>query len=46
VHHRSLADALVAAFAVREDAVLVHNDPEFDKLADQVSLEALPYKRA
>lgn len=40
----SLADALIAAFAVRHNAVLVHKDPDFESLAGQVSLEALPYK--
>jgi len=40
----SLADAIIAAFAGRYDAVLVHKDPEFDALAGQVRLEALPYK--
>ncbi len=40
----SLADALIAAFAIQHDAILVHKDPEFEALADQVVLEALPYK--
>ena len=44
-HNRiSLADAIIAAFAERHDAVLVHKDPEFEALAGQVRLEALPYK--
>lgn len=43
-HHLSLADALIAAFAQRQGAVLVHKDPEFEVLAEQVKLEALPYK--
>jgi predicted nucleic acid-binding protein len=43
-HHLSLADALVAAFAHHEGAVLVHKDPEFEVLSEQVKLEALPYK--
>jgi predicted nucleic acid-binding protein len=42
----SLADALVAAFAARQKAILLHKDPEFAVLADYVSLEALPYKIA
>ena len=40
----SLADALIAAFAELHDAILVHKDPEFEALAGQVRLEALPYK--
>lgn len=43
-HRLSLADALVAAYAQREGAVLVHKDPEFEVLSEQVKLEALPYK--
>ena len=40
----SFADAIVAAFAAQHKATLVHKDPEFEPLADQVTLEALPYK--
>lgn len=40
----SLADALIAAFAVRSSAILVHKDPEYEALGDQVRQEALPYK--
>jgi predicted nucleic acid-binding protein len=40
----SFADALIAAFALRNQAVLVHKDPEFESLADQVRQEPLPYK--
>jgi len=43
-HRLSLADALIAAFAVREGAILVHKDPEFKSLSKQVKQEALPYK--
>lgn len=43
-HHVSFADAVIAAYAVREDATLVHKDPEYDCLAGQVRMEALPYK--
>jgi ribonuclease VapC len=41
----SLADAIIAALALRQDATLLYKDPEFEVLAEQVSLEALPYKR-
>ena len=43
-HRISLGDAIVAAFAVRNGATLVHKDPEFESLRDEVRLEALPYK--
>jgi len=38
--------ALIAAFAARQKAILLHEDPEFELLADYVCLEALPYKIA
>ena len=41
----SLADALIAAFARNHGAVLLHKDPELESLAEQVRLEALPYKK-
>lgn len=40
----SFADSLIAAFALRYGAVLVHKDPEYEPLADIVSQEILPYK--
>ena len=40
----SFADALIAAFALRTGATLVHKDPEHDALADVVDMERLPYK--
>ena len=42
----SLADAMIAAYAIQRKAVLLHKDPEFEALAGQVLLEALPYKTA
>lgn len=44
-HRLSLADALIAAFAEQQDAILLHKDPEFEALADQLELEHLPYKK-
>ena len=44
-HRLSLADALIAALALRHQAILVHKDPEIAALAETVQLEALPYKR-
>ena len=40
----SFADAMIAAFASRNEATLLHKDPEFEVLADLVQLESLPYK--
>ena len=40
----SLADALIAAFAIRGGAVLMHKDPEFGALTGLLPLEELPYK--
>ena len=40
----SLADAVIAAFAIRMNAVLLHKDPEYEALAGQISSEVLPYK--
>ena len=43
-HLLSLADAIIAAFAQRQGAILVHKDPELEALADFVEQEVLPYK--
>ena len=43
-HHLSLADAIIAAYALNQNATLVHKDPEFEALGDQITLEPLPYK--
>lgn len=40
----SLADSLIAAYAARQEAILVHKDPEFEALAGSIAMEALPYK--
>ncbi len=40
----SLADAIVAAFAIRQNATLLHKDPEFEAIHEHVMLEVLPYK--
>jgi ribonuclease VapC len=40
----SLADSMIAAFAARHSAVLVHKDPEYEVLKDEVEQEPLPYK--
>lgn len=43
-HRLSLADAMIAAVAQRQQATLVHKDPEYAALVEEVELEALPYK--
>jgi len=43
-HHISLADAVIAAFALQHHAVLIHKDPEFEALTGFLPMEALPYK--
>jgi len=45
-HRMSLADALVAAFAIDAGAILVHKDPEYEDLSSAVEQERLPYKVA
>jgi predicted nucleic acid-binding protein len=40
----SLADSIIAATAAERKATLLHKDPEFEPLKEQVALEALPYK--
>ena len=41
-HHISLADTLIAAFALRQEAILVHKGPEFEVLATSIQQESLP----
>ena len=43
-YHISLADSIIAAFAIKHKAILLHKDPEFEALADHLSFESLPYK--
>ncbi len=43
-HRLSLADAMIAAVAQRQQATLVHKDPEYEVLGEELGLEALPYK--
>jgi len=43
-HPVSFADAIIAAYAVHSNAILVHKDPELEFLANQVEMEILPYK--
>ena len=43
-HRVSLADAIIAAYAIRHGAILMHKDPEFEVLSGSVTLKPLPYK--
>ncbi len=40
----SLADSFVAAATSLLDAVLVHKDPEFDPMGNELRLRSLPFK--
>lgn len=40
----SVADSWIAATAASESATLVHKDPELQQLANELRLEALPFK--
>lgn len=44
-HHVSFADSIMAGFAIKQPATLVHKDPEFDALSALVKQEPLPYKK-
>lgn len=44
-HRLSFADAIIAAIALQQQTTLLHKDPEYEAVGDQVPLEALPYKR-
>ncbi len=41
----SIVDAMIAATAQQQQAILVHKDPEFIKLQGLVQLESLPFKK-
>ena len=43
-HRLSFADAVIAGVAMFHRAALVHKDPEFEALAQEISLFSLPYK--
>lgn len=42
-HRISFADAIIAAYAKSYNAILVHKDPEYEVLAGEVELRALPF---
>jgi predicted nucleic acid-binding protein len=41
----SFADSLIAAYACLEDAPLVHKDPEYIELKEEIKLITLPLKK-
>jgi len=45
LYRLSLADALIAALAKRNGAILVHKDPEYEVLSKEVRQVVLPYKK-
>jgi len=44
-HRISFADAWVAATAIMLNAILVHKDPEFEELENDLKVLRLPYKK-
>lgn len=40
----SFADAVIAAIAVGNNAILIHKDPEYEALSGLIRMETLPYK--
>jgi ribonuclease VapC len=44
-NHISLADCMIAAVAIQNNAILVHKDPEYESLRTELEMEALPYKQ-
>lgn len=43
-NHISLADAYIAALCQERNGILVHKDPEFEKLSPTINQHKLPYK--
>ena len=43
-NHISLADAYIAALCRERNGILVHKDPEFEKLSPAINQHKLPYK--
>lgn len=43
-HRISVADAWIAALALERRAVLIHKDPEFEQVEDEIEVLKLPYK--
>lgn len=45
-HNLSLADAVIAAIANQQKAILIHKDPEYETLQGVIEMEILPYKNS
>lgn len=43
-HHISVADAWIAALALERNATLIHKDPEFEQMENELKVLKLPYK--
>ena len=43
-YHLSLADTIIASYAIQAKAILVHKDPDFESISELLSTEPLPYK--
>lgn len=43
-YHISVADAWIAATAILHSLTLLHKDPEFEPLKEELDLQELPYK--
>ncbi|MGL4609431.1 MAG: hypothetical protein ACRCYY_07065 [Trueperaceae bacterium] len=41
----SLADTIITSYARIHNAILVHKDPEYEVLKQEIQLESLPYKK-
>ena len=44
-HKVSFADSVIASLASQNEAILVHKDPEYEALVEQMEMEKLPYKK-
>ena len=40
----SFADSVIASYTIQNNSILVHKDPEYESLSNQVEMEILPYK--
>jgi predicted nucleic acid-binding protein len=43
-HRLSVADAMIAAYSLQQNAVLMHKDPEYSPLIGLMHQENLPFK--
>ena len=43
-HALSFADCCIAGLAKEKNAILIHKDPEFEKVEHEISQHKLPYK--